>query len=165
MQVVVKSPKIMHKLAAKIANYLINLPNNKLITIWLVGDLGAGKTCFAKGFLASLGYNKVVKSPTYTIVESYKFDAKNLQVNHFDLYRLADPQELEYLGLDNYLASNNICLFEWPKMAKDFLPEPDLIINFEINDNNQRLLELTFLDANQNTDAATNDFYKIFIDF
>lgn len=98
------------------------------MTIWLKGDLGAGKTSFARHLIHALGYQGRVKSPTYGLMEQYPLDHR--QVLHLDLYRIADPDELEYLGLVDLLDQNTILLIEWPDKAGQWLPEPDFVFTF-----------------------------------
>ena len=107
---------------------------NSSAIVFLKGALGAGKTTFVRGFLRTLGYSGIVKSPTYTLVETYTLPNQPV-IHHFDLYRLKSPFELDHLGPDHYFTKESICLVEWPEKAKGILPKPSLILSFEIKGN------------------------------
>ena len=130
------------------ANLFQSLPNKCLI--FLVGNLGAGKTTLVRGVLRAAGHPGAVKSPTFTLVEEYWIEGRKFC--HFDLYRLADPEELEWIGVRDYFDEETTCFIEWPDLGRGFLPEPDIIINLKIKDDG-RLLELEEL-----TDNVKNNY-------
>ncbi|MBV8467300.1 MAG: tRNA (adenosine(37)-N6)-threonylcarbamoyltransferase complex ATPase subunit type 1 TsaE [Burkholderiales bacterium] len=115
------------------------------LTVYLLGDLGAGKTTLTRGLLRGLGYAGKVKSPTYTLVEPYVIS--NLYLHHFDLYRFADPLEWEDAGFRDMFNPESVCVVEWPDKAAGLLPEPDWTIELQPRDEG-RCLTLTAGSAN-----------------
>jgi len=143
----------MMELGGKIAD---QFPQGGIVL--LNGDLGTGKTTLVRGLLRHLGHKGTVKSPTYTLVEPYTFKYKKGEkrgcvlynnssnsseytVYHFDLYRLGDPEELEYIGGRDYWEGGSLCLIEWPEKAKGYLPKADLEILIKY-DGDSRIVEI-----------------------
>lgn len=107
--------------------------------VFFHGDLGSGKTTMCRGVLRAWGHRGAVKSPTYTLVEPYRYRGTDLY--HFDLYRLGDPEELDYIGIRDYFEQDNVCLVEWPEKGEGALPEADLDI-FLSGEGDQRQVRL-----------------------
>ena len=128
----------MRALGARLGRYLGRWPggsepDSPALIVRLEGDLGAGKTTLARGLLRALGQEGPVRSPTYTLVESYEVsvEAGVLKIAHLDLYRLADPEELEFIGWQDLLSEPGLILVEWPDRGGDLLPENGLRVRIE----------------------------------
>ena len=134
-------------LAASFAQFLANLPGSHL-NISLEGDLGAGKTTFARHLIQAMGHEGKVKSPTYTLCEPYPLYIKNqsITVHHFDLYRMRDPLEWQEAGFAEHFDVPGICLIEWPEKAEGTLPGFDIQIQLAAGaDENERTIKINAL--------------------
>ena len=118
----------------------------------LSGDLGTGKTTLSRGLVQAHGHTGAVKSPTYTIVEPYDFG--DIRIFHFDLYRLEDPEELEFIGLWDYLDQEALIIVEWPERAAGVLPAPDVEIDIAVKDAGRMLTINSGSDRGQQILAA-----------
>ena len=105
------------------------------LTIYLHGDLGAGKTTLTRALLHAAGYAGHVKSPTYTLAEPYSLTiaGKPIQVIHFDLYRMASAEEFLEAGFREEFNESNVCIVEWPEKAETVLPQPDINVFLEVS--------------------------------
>jgi tRNA threonylcarbamoyladenosine biosynthesis protein TsaE len=102
------------------------------LVVFLEGDLGAGKTTFARAYMHALGFEGYVKSPSYGLLETY--EVRGQTVLHLDLYRIEDPEELEFLALRDLFDDRSVLLVEWPDRGVNHLPRPDLVLHFDEND-------------------------------
>ena len=107
-------------------------------TVYLHGDLGAGKTTFVRGVLQGLGHTGKVKSPTYTLVEPYEL--AGLNVYHFDCYRFVDEYEWDEAGFSEYFNETSICMVEWPEKAGTLLPTPNVDVRLSLSSNQQQMV-------------------------
>ena len=139
------------KLSRNLANCCAQLKST--FVIYLIGELGAGKTALAQGFIQYFGFERV-KSPTYSLVESYQNEVIN--IHHMDCYRLNDPQELEYIGIRDYLLSGHLQLIEWPELGKGVIAKADISITLSGDGNQRRINIQTHTEAGkQVTKCAT----------
>jgi len=115
--------------------------------VTLQGHLGAGKTTLVRGLVQAAGFAGAVKSPTFSLVEPYALDRGTIY--HFDLYRLQDPEELEFMGMRDYLDQDSLCLVEWPEKADGFLPAGDINITIEIVNKGRKVRLETITDRGQ----------------
>lgn len=106
--------------------------------IFLLGDLGAGKTTLVRGFMRAAGHTGTVKSPTYNIVEEYRLNKRLFF--HFDLYRLVDPEELEWIGMTDYLQEQSVCFIEWPEKGEGYLGSADVILSMTTTQQGRKLV-------------------------
>ena len=97
----------------------------------LIGDLGAGKTVFTKGFAQGLGIEEPVNSPTFTILQIY--EEGRIPLYHFDVYRIEEPEEMEEVGFDEYIDGDGVCLIEWAGRIGDLLPPEVIVVRIEKN--------------------------------
>lgn len=128
MQHIVSSAQEMESFGATIAKQVTQSQATPAF-IYLHGDLGAGKTTLVRGALRELGHEGLVKSPTFTLVETYNLNP--YEIYHFDLYRISDPEELDYLGIREFYNTQAICFIEWPELGKSMLPKATLDISIE----------------------------------
>lgn len=127
----------------RLANALAK--TNPTGSLWLSGDLGVGKTTFTRYLLRALGHAGAVKSPTYTLVEPYNIKGKPMY--HADLYRLNDPEELDFIGFFEYFDEpNSLIIIEWASRAETVLPKPDITINITRKADESRVVEIVGVD-------------------
>lgn len=135
-------PEDTERLARAVVGSLMELSREAPICVALHGELGAGKTSWVRAMLQGFGYPGRVVSPTYTLLEPYSVGEFTLL--HLDLYRLADPGELEFLGLEDMVAPLTVICAEWPERGKGVLPSPDLELRFSYRGEGRQLQVLAF---------------------
>ncbi len=139
MTIILKDETDTERLAKALAK------TNPAGSLWLSGDLGAGKTTFTRYLLRALGHTGAVKSPTYTLVEPYNISGK--PVYHADLYRLNDPEELDFIGFFEYFDEpNSLVIIEWASRAETVLLKPDITINITRQADESRVVEIVGVD-------------------
>ena len=126
MEIRTHSEKETFELGKKIANAV-----NPGTVILFYGDLGAGKTVMTKGIAAGLGITEMITSPTFTIMQEY--EGGRMPLYHLDVYRIEDPDEMEEVGLNEYIYGNGLTVIEWAEQIEDILPEDAIKITIERN--------------------------------
>jgi len=139
LDLVIKNLSETQELGRKLAYCCTSLKDS--CVIYLIGDLGVGKTTLAQSFIQYFGFDRV-KSPTYSLVESYQNE--NINIHHFDCYRLSDPEELEYIGIRDYLIPKNLQLIEWPELGKGAIAKADISISLS-GDGGERKINIKSL--------------------
>lgn len=136
ISVYIENEDAMHRLASIFVQHVI-YEGKKGCVIFLKGELGAGKTTFARGFLRAMGYQGKVKSPTFTLIEPYEINERSIY--HFDLYRVHNPEELFVRGVQDYFKKDAVCLIEWPEKGERSLPKPDMTCLFSVKDSGREM--------------------------
>ena len=137
MQIICKNLEDLDKTAQKVLNWAAE---SKIL--FLNGEMGAGKTTFSKALCKELGVLDLVKSPTFSIVNEYQTQ-KGDALYHFDFYRLNNEEEALDIGIEEYFDSGNYCLIEWASQIPSLIPAKHLCIDFEIGENQERILALS----------------------
>jgi tRNA threonylcarbamoyladenosine biosynthesis protein TsaE len=148
VEIVVASAQDMEKLGGRLAK-----GSSVVRLVYLRGALGTGKTTLVRGFLRAMGYMGVVRSPTFTLVEGYLLNRR--QIYHLDLYRMMHPEELEFIGFRDYVKNNNLCLVEWAERGAAVLPLPDLDVDIT-KSGNRRIV--TLLSHTERGEKLVSDF-------
>lgn len=146
---ITKNEKETQKLARELAEKILNSKKDQpgAFLVALVGDLGAGKTTFVKGFAEALGIREQITSPTFVILKRFKLQASSFRnLIHIDAYRVDNIKELEYLGWKEMVQnSENIILIEWTDNIKDLLKKPYFLVNFGHKSENERTLDIELI--------------------